>query len=356
MVRRSNHAKVNTQAATNYGETVREVSKPISPPKAVEQPKPVTPAKVESAKPVTPANNWQLPPVAEEKVVKPKGSANRWLWAVVGIPAAIFIFLVLFIGWGFYLVNQETAAKAEARINARATADVNVFKDKHGVPMIKIPAGPFQMGSDKRSDDEKPVHAVTLAEFYIDKYEVTNAQYAACVQARKCTPPHDTSSSSRKDYYGNTAYQDYPVIQVDWSQAKAYCEWRGGRLPTEAEWEKAARGTDGRTYPWGNEEPNDTLLNYYGTVGDTTSVGSYPKGASPYGVMDMAGNVWEWVSSDYKPYPYKADDGREDLLSNNNKVIRGGSWNDFVNLTHATFRDYGSPIFNDFIVGSRCVR
>jgi len=348
--------KVNTQAETVGGRaadgvnladkaTVVEVSEPISPLK------PVLP-KVELPKPVTPANNWKMPPIGKKKVVKPKGSSSYvWLRIVMITTTPILIAVLI---WGIITIqNQNVIAETEARIKTRAMADAQLFKDEHGIPMIKIPAGPFQMGNDKGNDDEKPAHTVTLAEFYMDKYEITNAQYTVCVNTGKCTPPHDTTSATRQDYYSNAAYQDYPVIRVDWSQAKAYCAWRGGRLPTEAEWEKAARGTDGWTYPWGNEEPNDTLLNYNSKVGDTIAIGSYLKGASPYGVMDMAGNVWEWTSSDYKPYPYKADDGREYLLSNNSKVLRGGGWTEYGSGARMTYR---STTNWNYDVGSRCVR
>jgi len=216
---------------------------------------------------------------------------------------------------------------------------------------------------------EEPAHKVTLDAFYIDKYEVTNGKYAECVKAGKCTEPGEKKSFTRNSYYGNAEYNDYPVIYVDWTQAKTYCEWRGGRLPTEAEWEKAARGTDGRTYPWGNEfdgtkvnfcDKNCTYdwanKNYDDGYADTAPVGNYPSGASPYGAMDMAGNVWEWVSSEYKPYPYKADDGREDLTNVKNvKVLRGGSWGYNGDNVRAMNRyRYGTDI-RDYDIGFRCV-
>jgi len=256
--------------------------------------------------------------------------------------------------------------------------------------MILIPAGEFTMGSTQAQVDaafeqckksygdgckkewferEMPQHTVNLGEYFIDKYETTNAQYAECVKAGKCTAPHKTKSYSRANYYGNAEFANYPVIYIDWTQAKSYCEFAGKRLPTEAEWEKAARGTDGRTYPWGNEF-DGKKLNYCDKnctfdwadkavddgYADTAPVGSYPSGASPYGVMDMAGNVWEWVSSDYKSYPYVANDGREELLSNNNKMFRGGSWNYLDNFTRAAFRDSftSTDIFN--YLGVRCAQ
>ncbi len=237
--------------------------------------------------------------------------------------------------------------------------------------MVLVPSGEFTMGSDSGGDSEKPVHKVYLDAFYIDKYEVTNGNYAECVGAGKCTAPSEKKPFTRDSYYGNAEYNDYPVIYVDWTQAKTYCEWRGGRLPTEAEWEKAARGTDGRTYPWGNEfdgpkgnfcDKNCTFdwanKNYDDGYAYTAPFGSYPSGASSYGAMDMAGNVWEWVSSEYKPYPYKADDGREDLTSIRHiKVTRGGSWSvSGSSSVSAPFRVRNSKYHRSIILGFRCVR
>ena len=152
--------------------------------------------------------------------------------------------------------------------------------------------------------DEEPIHKVVLDAFSIDKTEVTNALYKDCEDQGVCDPPQDINSNSQASYYGNPAFDDYPVIYVTWDQAKTYCEWRGGRLPTEAEWEKAARSADGRTYPWG-ETIDDTFANFNYGIGDTTAVGSYENGKSPYGVYDMAGNVWEWVADWYSDTYYQ---------------------------------------------------
>jgi len=216
--------------------------------------------------------------------------------------------------------------------------------------MVRISAGEFTMGSNGGDSDETPVHTIYLNEYSIDKYETTNAQYAECVTAGKCICRYD---------YSNAQYANYPVTYVDWTDAKSYCEFAGKRLPTEAEWEKAARGTDGRIYPWGNEQPNDKLLNYDDNVGSPTAVGSYPNGASPYGVMDMTGNVSEWVSSEQRPYPYNADDGRENynISGYQYKILRGGEYNE--NAYGIRSANRGSMFFFNTrgpFIGFRCAK
>jgi formylglycine-generating enzyme required for sulfatase activity len=165
-----------------------------------------------------------------------------------------------------------------------------LVREKDGMVMVYVPGGTFQMGSADEDPDEQPVHSVTLNGFWIDRTEVTNAQYAHCVGDGICIAPVGSDSSTHDSYYGVSEFDDYPVIFVNWNRADTYCQWAGGRLPTEAEWEYAARGPDGNVYPWGNDAPHDTLLNYHQNIGDTTEVGSYPGGASWVGAMDMAGN------------------------------------------------------------------
>ena len=177
-----------------------------------------------------------------------------------------------------------------------------------GMVMVYVPEGRFLMGSAPGNadadSDEFPQHEVYLDAFWIGQTEVTNGMYAQCADAGACEPPRiTTNSATRSSYYGNPSYMDYPVIYVSWDQAQAYCAWAGGRLPTEAEWEKAARGAEGtRTYPWG-EGISCPRANFAGCEGDTTRAGSYPAGASLYGALDMAGNVAEWTASAYAPYP-----------------------------------------------------
>lgn len=203
-----------------------------------------------------------------------------------------------------------------------------MISEKDGMVMVYVPEGEFTMGSDAFSDGQ-PIHTVNLDSFWIDQTEVTNAMYTKCVEDGDCTPPSSSNSYTHDGYYGNSEFNDYPVIYVNWNQANAYCSWAGRKLPTEAEWEKAARGTDGRTYPWG-EEISCNIANYYDgrkyCVDDTSKVGTYPSGASIYGALDMAGNVWEWVSTLYQDYPYNATDGREDLTASGSRVLRGGAW------------------------------
>ena len=228
---------------------------------------------------------------------------------------------------------------------------------KDGMTLLYVPAGKFTMGSETY-DDEKPIHDLTLDAFWIDKTEVTNGMYAKCVAAGVCNPPSSTKSYSRDSYYGNSEFDNFPMIYVDSNMAKTYCEWADRRLPTEAEWEKAARGTNGRTYPWGNNAPNNTLLNYNNEVGDTTEVGKYPEGASPYGALDMAGNVWEWVADWYSETYYASSPTSNPLGpdSGQYRVLRGGSWHNYDGYVRSAVRNgYDPTVTNDFI-GFRCSR
>jgi serine/threonine-protein kinase len=226
--------------------------------------------------------------------------------------------------------------------------------------MRLVPAGEFTMGSDDSGDAfSRPAHSVYVDAFYIDTYEVTNEMYDACVYAVECRKPQNPGSVSRSTYYSNPVFADYPVLYVDWSMAMAYCEWRDARLPTEAEWEKAARGTDERIYPWGSPNLDCSYANLPGCVGDTAPVDQYDKSLSPYGIYNMAGNVWEWTSSLSKLYPYDPEDGREDLSANGKRIARGGSWHTFggnAGNARTDTRFELDPAYYGAYVGIRCAR
>ena len=226
---------------------------------------------------------------------------------------------------------------------------------KDGAPMALVDAGEFLMGSDKFGD-EKPMHKVSLDAFYLDKYEITTARYAKFLEAEGRRPPMFWNQGSQ------TSYTERPVVGVDWHDADAYCRWAGKRLPTEAEWEKAARGADGRLFPWGNEEPTTRHANFgkgewmgYSTL---TPVGGFEKGKSPYGIYDMAGNVWEWVADWYEPryYATSPSSNPQGASSGENKVLRGGSWNNPPFILRSTARNWSAPSDRPAYVGFRCAQ
>jgi formylglycine-generating enzyme required for sulfatase activity len=228
-----------------------------------------------------------------------------------------------------------------------------------GAVLVYVPAGKFTMGSDDGDADEKPVHTVRLDAFWIDQTEVTNKQYAACVAAGRCDAPSQTNSYKRASYYGNSEFDEFPVVYVNWEKAKTYCEWAGKRLPTEAQWEKAARGTDARIYPWGNDALNKDFLNYSLNLGDTTKVGSYDVGKSFYGAYDMAGNVLEWVNDWYGDTYYQSSSSSKNPLGPNTglyRVLRGGAWNHSYSYVCSTHRDSYDPAYSSYFVGFRCTR
>ncbi len=227
---------------------------------------------------------------------------------------------------------------------------------KDGMLMMYIPEGEFIMGSDD---------LVFLDAFWIDSTEVTNAMVAGCVSDGKCSPPASTLSSTRSSYYDDSEYADYPVIYVNWNQAQTYCEWRGGSLPTEAQWEKAAYWDEARQekreYPWGSSA-DCTVANYwgreYGCVGDTVKVGSYPAGMSYYGLFDVAGNVWEWMMDwdDPSLYANPPSSNPTGASSGENRVLRGGSWFDRNDLLRSSYRSGDMPEYALNYIGFRCVQ
>jgi len=277
-------------------------------------------------------------------------------------------------------VNTEVPALGSTRIS-----------ETDGMTLVFVPGGDFTMGSDSSSfASERPVHTVFLDSYWLDQTEVTNAMFGTFVaQTGYQTDAEKTGSSN--GYNPDTAkteltqgadwqhpqgpdsslsdLAEHPVVHVSWNDARAYCEWAGRRLPTEAEWEKAARGTDGRTFPWGNDF-DGTRLNfadvnleaYWGnsSFNDgyqlTSPVGSYPLGASPYGALDMVGNVWEWVNdwvdeAYYQSSPSSNPGGPD---SGEYRIVRGGSWHDPEDGNRAAYRGWDAPEDTDITLGFRC--
>jgi len=226
-----------------------------------------------------------------------------------------------------------------------------------GMVMVYIPAGNFLMGSadndEDASDDEKPQNTVTLDAYWIDRTEVTNAMFRRFVS--------DAGYTWGSSYVGE---DDYPVVNISWDDASAYCAWAGGRLPTEAQWEKAARGTDGRLYPWGDQPAsceyavmNDSRGNGCGKS-RAWPVGSKPNGVSPYGVLDMAGNAWEWVKDWYSDTYYQSSPSSNPTGpgSGEARVLRGGSWYDYWRIGRAAYRHCSVPALRGVDTGFRCSR
>jgi formylglycine-generating enzyme required for sulfatase activity/serine/threonine protein kinase len=269
--------------------------------------------------------------------------------------------LVVFILVGMFLKNHLRRAPLAwwgRRVRVKLADGVEM-------ELVRVGAGEFLMGSDPKRDslaygDEQPQRRVHLEEYWMGRYPVTNAQYQAFVAATgKGAPSHWSEGNIPK------GKETHPVVEVNWDDAAAFCEWASRlagveiRLPTEAEWEKAARGTDGRIYPWGDERPDSERCNFDDHLGDTTPVGRYsPAGDSPYGCADMAGNVWEWVSDWYDEDYYK-NSPRENPAgpaTGSSRVLRGGSW--FINVrgVRSAYRGWNDPDFRNDLVGFRCAR
>jgi len=230
--------------------------------------------------------------------------------------------------------TEQVVLQTPTAIPADGTLTIR-YSPVDGMPQVYIPAGTFHMGGfDVRAaPDEFPAHDVTLDAYWMDQLEVTNAMYQLCVRAGVCTLPQNLGTARKSDYFNNLEFKDYPVVYVTWGQAKSYCEWAGRRLPTEAEWERAARGDDMRTFPWGEDKADYRFANFNMLVTDTSRVGSYPLGASPFGVLDMAGNVAEWTNDIYNPTFYVSALEMFNPVgpvssSSLRRVVRGGSLGD----------------------------
>jgi eukaryotic-like serine/threonine-protein kinase len=279
--------------------------------------------------------------------------------------------------------NLDTSLTLPSPLDFTLTAGDTWISSLDGMVMVYVPGGEFLMGANQGSLDiqlaaytsrpeaaptsRNQVHRVYLESYWIDQTEVTNAMYAAFLNSSGekegefeswigLSTPNVHIHQTDAGWAVARGYANHPVVMVSWYGAQAYCEWSGRRLPSEAEWEKAARGTEGRIYPWGDYDPDRSLLNYDYTVGDTTAVGSYPSSASPYGALDMAGNVWEWVGDWYcadcsVDFSYLNPTGPD---SGQTRSLRGGSWSSKTKLVQSAYRNHGKPESQYPNTGFRC--
>lgn len=264
-----------------------------------------------------------------------------------------------------------TAAACGARVETR-------INPTDGKALVRVPAGEFKMGTSEEQArelasskgaiaaafaSEKPEATLSVGEFWIDRDLVTNADYKKFLDAN---PEHAAPAIDLPQLKGWSwdaaarafppGRENMPVVLVTWQDARAYCAWAGQRLPTEAEWEKAARGTDGRMYPWGNTW--DASMTPFGAKGttDAAPVGTFAASASPYGANDMVGNVWQWTSSLSMPYPYQAGDGREDPNAPGERVTRGGMFGFGAGVSRANVRSKFAPDDRAISIGFRCAK
>jgi formylglycine-generating enzyme required for sulfatase activity len=332
---------------------------PVKPAAAEKRkPEPAAPVKPAAAVKTTPE------PAAETKQPEtpPGDGTNRrkaagWGWWLVAGGVALFgiLFLIyyshLMYFIKFQLINNENVSNLRNIINVVTSPEVDstLTRPSDGMLMVYVPAGCFKMGSADGDSDEKPVHEVCLDAYWLDQTEVTNKQYRSCVAAGACQQSGDDSDSR---FNG----EQQPVVGVRWYDASLYCKWAGGQLPSEAQWEYAARGPQNNVYPWGNAAPNNRLANFDSNVGKTTAVGSYTAGASWVGALDMAGNVWEWVRDGYDSNYYQNSPKDNPYFDNGNgtKVLRGGGWVSSSNGVRASNRYRYNPSDSSSDFGFRC--
>ena len=252
--------------------------------------------------------------------------------------------------------DSPTMATSSRSIFEPDQAHLLLVGSRNDAPMALIPAGEFAMGSDRGQDDEQPVHRVSVKPFYLDAHEVTVSHYSEFLSSQKVDPPFKWNEASIGSHDGK------PVIGVNWYDARDYCRWVGKRLPTEAEWEMAARGIEGRMYPWGNAHPTKAHANAgqskwrgYDTL---SNVGRYELGKTPEGVHDLAGNLWEWVADWYDPvyYQFSPRDNPSGPPAGPLRAMRGGAWNNDSKTIRSTNRAGYAPDARRNDLGFRCAR
>ncbi|MBG0785467.1 MAG: SUMF1/EgtB/PvdO family nonheme iron enzyme [Anaerolineaceae bacterium] len=307
---------------------------------------------------------------AAPKDTQKKHGVPKWvLWGGIGVICAIFLCLAITLGGSVTsLWKDENRSSSVSPTKTSTQEPVISINEKDGAEMVYVPAGEFLMGSEDGDSDEAPEHTVYLDAYWIYQHEVTNEQYAVFLnemgnQTEDSVTWLDISSTytiiheSGGEWTADSGYEDHPVVEVTWYGAQAYCEWAGGGLPTEAQWEKAARGEDGNTYPWGEASPNCDLAQYSGCSGDAITVGSLPAGASEYGALDMAGNVWEWVADWYDAgyYEDSSSQNPKGPASGMYRVLRSGAWHNNERYLRASNRHRNDPGSSNDYNGFRCV-
>jgi serine/threonine-protein kinase len=281
-----------------------------------------------------------------------KTSGSRYRWWIFSVVLLPFLSVAAFGVLRTLPSRPPCLANKDSRTTSMNLSTSIAGSD--GMPLVYVPAGEFAMGTkmDAKTGSmyERPMHTVYLDAYWIDQHEVTKAQYAKCIAAGACREPELSFSNWSR-------YPDYPVDYINWKDADAYCRWAGRRLPTEAEWEKAARGTDDRIYPWGNAEPTPKLLNFDNAYKDTTPVGCFsPAGDSPYGAWDMAGNVEEWVNDWYQRdyYTISPASNPPGPESGDGRVQRNGKWDSPSYGVRVTYRWGTNPEYSTDGFGFRC--
>ena len=365
-----------TGAITDMQQSLDNADEPDAIRRSFEQesfagtsPSKVPDAPVESFSPESTTKNLEAHPPSESGGDHPGASTSAARskqsppYLIIG--AGLLVVMGAFVGqWILSPIPSSISTRIPSAFQATEslhTQDQGITPDPAIAPMVLVPGGEFMMGAREEygmaDKDERIIHPVYLDAFYIDQYEITTARYAKFFQETKRPVPKYWSEQVLEQYARK------PVVGVDWNEAVAYCSWAGKRLPTEAEWEKAARGTDQRLYPWGNAEPNRQRANFdhccdsnrYGVL---TDVGSFEEGKSPYGAYDMAGNVWEWVADWYGEGYYAKSRERNPTgpSSGEKRVVRGGSWDSAPVYVRSSYRLKLSPTFRLDNIGFRCAR